>query len=87
MLRPIARLRPAVPDMQLRSRQALIQCLEISGVSERELARRAGLGHATVNHLLTGRRTSCSLATARAIERALEVSEGALFRPDIDTTI
>lgn len=70
--------------MQLRSRIALIQCLEVAGVSERELARRAGLGHATVNHLLTGRRTSCSLATARAIERALEVGEGTLFRPDVD---
>jgi len=71
--------------MQLRSRAALIQCLEIAGVSERELARRAGLGHATVNHLITGRRTSCSLSTARAIERALEVGEGALFKPDIET--
>ncbi|MFL6162989.1 MAG: helix-turn-helix domain-containing protein [Jatrophihabitantaceae bacterium] len=71
--------------MQLRSRAAFIECLEVTGVSERELARRAGLGHATVNHLITGRRTSCSLATARAIERALEVVEGSLFKPDIDT--
>jgi transcriptional regulator with XRE-family HTH domain len=71
--------------MQLRSREALIQCLEIARVSERELARRAGLGHATVNHLITGRRRTCSLATARAIERALEIGEGTLFKSDIDT--
>ena len=40
--------------MQLRSRDALIVCLEATGMSERKLARVAGLGHATVNHLVTG---------------------------------
>ena len=65
--------------MQLRSRDALIICLEASGMSERQLARVAGLGHATVNHLVTGRRTRCSLATARAIETALGCGAGTLF--------
>lgn len=65
--------------MQLRSRDALIICLEASGMSERQLAREAGLGHATVNHLVTGRRTRCSLATAVAIETALGCGEGTLF--------
>jgi transcriptional regulator with XRE-family HTH domain len=65
--------------MQLRSRDALIICLEATGMSERQLARVARLGHATVNHLVTGRRTRCSLRTARAIETALGVSEGTLF--------
>ncbi len=71
--------------MQLRSREALIICLEASGMSERQLARVAGLGHATVNHLVTGRRTRCSPATAIAIETALGCGEGTLFdgpRPD-----
>lgn len=65
--------------MQLRSREALIICLEASGMSERQLARVAGLGHATVNHLVTGRRTRCSPATALAIEKALGCEEGTLF--------
>jgi transcriptional regulator with XRE-family HTH domain len=65
--------------MQLRSREALIIYLEASGMSERQLARVAGLGHATVNHLVTGRRTRCSLATARAIESALGCAHGTLF--------
>jgi transcriptional regulator with XRE-family HTH domain len=68
--------------MQLRSRQALIECLEAVGLSERELARAAGLGHATVNHLLTGRRDGCSLGTARAIEQVFEIPAGGLFMPD-----
>jgi transcriptional regulator with XRE-family HTH domain len=65
--------------MQLRSREALIICLEATGMSERQLARVAGLSHATVNHLVTGRRTGCTLSTARAIEAALGVAAGTLF--------
>lgn len=48
-------------------------------MSERQLAREAGLSHATVNHLITGRRTGCTLATAHAIEAALGVGPGTLF--------
>ncbi len=65
--------------MMLRSRETLVECLELSGLSERELARAAPLGHATVNHLVTGRRSSCSLTTAIAIERVFDVSPGTLF--------
>ena len=65
--------------MRLRSRLVLVECLELARVSERELARRAGLSHSTVNHLCTGRRVSCSRASAAAIERALELDEGKLF--------
>lgn len=65
--------------MLLRSRTTLVECLEVSGLSERELARSAPLGHATVNHLVTGRRRSCSLTTAMAIERVFDVSPGTLF--------
>jgi transcriptional regulator with XRE-family HTH domain len=67
--------------VQLRSREALVICLEATGMSERELARVAGLSHSTVNHLVTGRRTSCSSTTARAIENALGCGEGSLFGP------
>jgi transcriptional regulator with XRE-family HTH domain len=49
------------------------------GLSERALAVRAGVGHATVNHLLSGRRSGCSERTARAIEAVLECPPGLFF--------
>jgi len=70
--------------MQLRSRRALADYIDLLGVSERQLARNAGLSHSTVNHLVTGRRSSCSLRTAVAIERALDCPPGLLFSPDTD---
>jgi DNA-binding Xre family transcriptional regulator len=70
--------------MQLRSRRALADYIDIVGISERQLARSAGLSHSTVNHLVTGRRSSCSLRTAVAIERALDCPPGLLFSPDTD---
>jgi transcriptional regulator with XRE-family HTH domain len=68
--------------MQLRSRQALGDFIDLLGISERQLARSAGLSHSTVNHLLTGRRNSCSPRTALAIERALACPVGLLFAAD-----
>ncbi|HEX8095418.1 helix-turn-helix transcriptional regulator [Jatrophihabitans sp.] len=65
--------------MRLRSREILVECLELAGMTERELARRAGLSHSTVNHLCTGRRDSCSRESANAIEHALNLDEGKLF--------
>jgi plasmid maintenance system antidote protein VapI len=65
--------------MYLRDRDLFVQLLDELGISERELARRAQLGHGTVNHLVTGRRQSCSLETATAIERALNCSPNVLF--------
>lgn len=70
--------------MLLRSRRALGDYIDLLGMSERELARSAGLSHSTVNHLVTGRRDSCSLRTAVAIERALDCPPGLLFAPDTD---
>jgi transcriptional regulator with XRE-family HTH domain len=67
-------------SVQLRSRGMLREYLELLGLSGRQLATRTGLSHSTVNHLLTGRRTSCSEHTARAIERALGCPSGLLFR-------
>lgn len=63
----------------LRSRDSLVTVLEATGMSERQLARTAGLSHSTVNHLFTGRRTSCGPGTARSIERALGCKPGTLF--------
>jgi hypothetical protein len=68
--------------MRLRSRQALVSLIDGAGISEREVARRALLSHATVNHLVTGRRTTCSLATAVAIENVLSARHGTIFAPE-----
>nr|DAF00023.1 MAG TPA: LAMBDA REPRESSOR (TRIPLE MUTANT)/DNA COMPLEX-DNA COMPLEX, DOUBLE HELIX, TRANSCRIPTION-DNA.1A [Caudoviricetes sp.] len=43
------------------------------------LAKKAGLLPGTVNHLLYGRRATCSYRTARAIEEALGCPKGFLF--------
>jgi hypothetical protein len=68
--------------MRLRSRLALVSLIDGAGISEREVARRALLSHATVNHLVTGRRTTCSLATAVAIENVLAARPGTIFVPE-----
>lgn len=69
----------APPGAELRSRRALVDLIDTLGMSEREVARRAGLGHATVNHLVTGRRTGCSPATARAVAAVLGCDPVLLF--------
>jgi transcriptional regulator with XRE-family HTH domain len=60
----------------------LVKLLEERGISEREVARRADLSHSTVNHLVTGRRSSCALLTALAIEGVLGVKPSTLFVPE-----
>ena len=65
--------------MRLRSRLIFIALIDDLGISERELARRAGLSHSTVNHLISSRRLSCAPPTAIAITRALGCPIGTLF--------
>lgn len=67
--------------MRVRDVAALRSYLRLLGLSERELARRAGVGHATVNHLLSGRRQTCAYGTAEAIAAALGVPLGVFFEP------
>ena len=67
--------------MQIRDPDALRAYLRLLDLSERALAQRAGIGHATVNHLLSGRRTTCSTHTAEAIEAALGCPPGLFFAP------
>lgn len=66
--------------VELRDRRLLTTYLRHMGWSGRELARRAGLGHAIVAHLLKGTRSTCSANTAHAIEDALGCPRGLLFR-------
>jgi transcriptional regulator with XRE-family HTH domain len=65
--------------MRVRDAGALRAYVRLMGLSERALAARAGVGHATVNHLLSGRRSGCSERTARAIEAVLECPPGLFF--------
>ncbi len=65
--------------MRLRNRDLLVRLVDGTGLSERELARRSGLGHATVNHLLTARRETCSVTTAVALSSTLLCPPSVLF--------
>jgi transcriptional regulator with XRE-family HTH domain len=67
--------------VRVRDTTALRAYVRLLGLSERALAARAGVGHATVNHLLSGRRTTCSPQTAAAIEAALGCPPGLFFEP------
>ncbi|WP_159096568.1 helix-turn-helix transcriptional regulator [Miniimonas sp. S16] len=67
--------------MRLKSPQMLRQFMAYQDVNVRELAKAAGLGHATVGHLRSGARSTCSAETARAIEGALQAPPGLLFDP------
>jgi transcriptional regulator with XRE-family HTH domain len=67
--------------LRVRDTAALRAYVRLLGLSERGLAARAGVGHATVNHLLSGRRATCSAQTAAAIEEALGCPPGLFFEP------
>lgn len=69
--------------VRLKSRRVLTEYCEFHKLSGRALAKRAGLGPAIVGHLISGRRTTCNLATARAIEEALQCPPGFLFEPSV----
>lgn len=74
--------------VRLRSRRALVDFMNFHRIkSAYELARRAGLKPGVVGHIVSGRRTTCSLATARAIEEALQVPTGFLFEPRMSQVV
>jgi hypothetical protein len=70
--------------MRIRDPETMRGYLRLLRLSERGLATRAGVGHATVNHLLSGRRSTCSRRTAIAIEQALACPAGLFFASDAD---
>lgn len=74
--------------MKLKSRRALIDYMQFHKIGTAyELARRANLKVGVVGHLVAGRRNSCSLATARAIEEALGCPPGFLFEPRMSQVV
>lgn len=71
--------------VRLKSRRALNEYAEFHHLSGRALARKAKLGPAIVGHLMSGRRNTCSLKTARALEEALGCPSGFLFEPSMSS--
>lgn len=71
--------------VKLKSRRALNEYVAFHKMSGRALARKAGLGPGIVGHLMAGRRTTCNLETAKAIEEALGCPQGFLFEPSLSS--
>ena len=75
---------------EVRDLEALKKSVEgsqrIVSHSVRSLAKVAGVGHATVGHLLTGERTTVSLTVAQRISAALGVPMEDLFVPAASTS-
>ena len=74
--------------MRLKSRRALREFMEFQKLSGRALAKKAGLSPAIVGHLARDpgsptARSTCSIATARAIEDALGCPPGFLFEAEL----
>lgn len=66
--------------VKLKSHRALLEYMDFHRLKTAyALAGKAGLKPPAVGHLVSGRRTTCSLATARAIEEALQCPPGFLF--------
>jgi plasmid maintenance system antidote protein VapI len=66
--------------VKLRSVDLLRGYIQVSGLSYREIAHRAGVAHATLANLARpGGRTSCSEDVAVRLARALEVDTHLLF--------
>lgn len=70
--------------LNLSDRSVLRSYMQYKGFrSVRELAQRAGVSRATIGHLHSGQRTTCSPTTARAIEDALGAPPGLLFTAEV----
>lgn len=68
--------------VKLKSRRALVEYMEFHKIKTAyALADKAGLKAPVVGHLVSGRRNTCSLKTAGAIEEALGCPPGFLFEP------
>lgn len=63
-------------------RQLLLQHFDYEGISERELARIAGLSHTTIQNYLNGKRKTCNAASAKKIEKALGAPRMTIFVPE-----
>lgn len=70
--------------VKLRSRRALHEYMEYHQLDTAyALAKKADILPGTAGHLVSGRRNTCSVRTARAIEEALACPPGFLFVPEM----
>lgn len=71
--------------MRLISKDALGAYMEARGLSNRELARKAGSEsyRSTIGHLRSGERNTCGPKIAGAIEKALGAPPGSLFLVEV----
>lgn len=70
--------------LKLKDRNVLRSYMDYKGFrSVRELAQRAGVSRATIGHLHSGQRTTCSPETARKVEEALQAPPGLLFDAEV----
>ncbi len=73
--------------MRLRSRASLQDYMTFYKIrTGYALAKKAGILPGTANFLVQGHRDTCSLRTARAIERALACPPGFLFETSLAST-
>lgn len=69
-------------DLRLISNQALASYMRFRKTSVRDLARRSGVHRATIGHLRSGARSTCSLENALRIAAALDTDPNTLFIDD-----
>lgn len=70
--------------VKLRSRRALNEYMRFHGIETAyQLALKCGLKAGVCGHLVSGRRNTCSVPTARAIEEGLSCPPGFLFEPQM----
>lgn len=73
----------AITSVSVRSLPALLRAMQASGLSQREIARRAGTSATWFNQLVRGKRYAIGLDIAARIEDALDVPRGTHFQfPD-----
>lgn len=65
--------------MHLRDPKFLVQCMDARDLTVRTLAERVGVSRSAIGHLRSGKRTSCSIPTAKKIGAALGVPYEVLF--------
>lgn len=66
------------PKMRIRVEE-LRRHFYYEDISARELARRSGVTHTTINNYLDGASKTCNASTAKKIEKALAVPKGSIF--------
>lgn len=73
--------------VQIISRVTLKALMEHKDLTIRKLETKSGVNRSTIGHLVSGLRTTCLSANAKAIARALDVPTDALFRIQVSPVV